>query len=206
MRWSDFQPIVAAELQGVPAPVIDQYARLVGIDFCEATQLNVVDLDPIDVVANTALYDLYAPSGDTTVSQVILAWYNNAPLKYIPVSQLRRTGTYWPNDTASAPAGYTQMDPTSVTLYPNPTTALAAGLNLMVSLKPSRTSSTLEDWIGDKYYFDIANGIKAKVMAMPGQVWTSKEGAEFYTGMYTAARDEAAKISGRNATKARTAE
>ncbi len=205
MRWSDFQPFVAAEVQGVPAPVIDQYSRLIAIDFCEKTQLNVVDLDPIDVVAGTAEYDLYPPSSDDVISQVMLAWYNNAPLKFIPAAQLRRTGTYWPNDTGVV-QGYTQLVPASLVLYPNPTTSLAAGLNLMVSLKPSLTSSALDDWIANKYFFDLANGIKGRLMGMPGQTWTSKDGAAYYEGLYIGARDEAAKVVGRNVQKARPTE
>ena len=203
MLWSAFNDIVLAELPQAPSPLVVQYARRVAIDFCETTQLYVVDLTAIDVVATTATYSLTAPSSETTPSEVVSAYLSGAPLKMIPVTQLRRTGTRWAADTAVAPTGFTQLDSATVTLYPKPTANATGALSLTATLKPSLTSTGLVAWMANKYYYDLANGIKALLMSMPGKSWSNPEGAKVYAGMYGGAVTAAAQAAGRNVQRAR---
>lgn len=202
MLWSEFHTIVTAELPGVPSPVIDQYARLVSIDFCETTQIHVAMLDAIDVTATVSEYSLDGPSSATTVSNVVQAWYLGSPLKFIPIAQLRRTGNFWP-DISGAVEGFTQTTADNLILYPKPLVDGTAALNISATLKPSLRSTGLEEWIANRYFYDIANGVKAKLMGMLGQTWANKEGAVLYDGLYRAAMSAASDSGGRNVQRAR---
>jgi hypothetical protein len=85
------------------------------------------------------------------------------------------------------PTHYLQENTEEIILFPKPISSLAAALTLKVSLKPSRKSTGIENWLVEKYLDDIMHGALWKLMEMPGKPWSEGNSALYHKGAFDAA-------------------
>lgn len=206
MNLQTFYDFIMPELPGIQPNLVDLYLRLSIIEFCDETQVWVVDSDAIDIVAGTATYQINPPASVTTgadVSMVKWAWFDGTPLTFTTFEELAQSNiTNWADMTAEKPKGYTQPTQDTLTLFPIPTVDYTAGLKLKMALRPSLTSVAIPDWIGNKWIQEFSYGAKAALMAMYGKPWSNPEGAAYYRSLFEAAKTRGVIDSNRNFTRA----
>jgi hypothetical protein len=162
------------DVAGVPEPVAVNVIRKAAIEFCDRSRAWVVDHDPIDLVAGEATYQ-FSPNNGTVVVRVEEAWVNGLDITATTRLDVQRH-INWTSLTGTA-TQYLQENTEEIILFPKPIAALAAGLTMKVSLKPSRKSTGLEGWLVEKYLDDIIHGALWKLFEMPSKPWSDGNSA-----------------------------
>jgi hypothetical protein len=204
MIWADFYDQIRSEVPAVESNVVDATLRRVTIEFCEETLVHVVDAAAVDIVAGTAAYSLVSPVSETDVVDVRYAWANGWPLGYLSAEQLSERNAYWPDDEADQPQWFTQQDPTQIILYRKPTVSYVGGLKMKVALRPTPTSTGVEDWIASRWFYTLASGCKAALMEMPAKPWTAPDYARQFRAQFEADKTAATIEAKRSFTRAQT--
>lgn len=204
MLWNAFYDVMLTELPGVPTNLVDLHLKLSAIEFLDETHVWVVTADPVDIVANTATYSLVAPAAIThaDVAQVKVARFGGVPLTFITQDELRQSSTDLEAETNSSPRGFTQYADNTLTLIPPPSVALTAGLTMKLAIVPDLTATGVEDWIGGKWFRDIAAGAKAELMGMADKPWSNATRAKDCRAQFEAAKTRATIEANRGLTRA----
>jgi hypothetical protein len=170
------------------------------IDFCEKSLLLQIDHDPVTAINNIMDYDLEPPSG-RLVTKIIRAWYKGVPLDPVGPDEINSVSVY--NQLAGAvirredPRLITQKDARSFSVYPIPNETVPNAITLRVALKPTRTSSTIDDVIFEDYAEIIGHGAISRLALSPDKPYTNPQLAMARNALYLAglnvARDRALK-------------
>lgn len=200
--WSTFYDFVMPDVPGISTSFVDFMLRQVAIDFCRKSCLHSVELDAIDVVADQQEYDLTSPIDETEVALVKAAWFNNTPMMFATLDVLNPSNPYWPSLSATDARAFTQRQPDKMLVYPIPDTDLAGGLRVEVVLVPTQSAAGLTDWIANKYRYELACGVKARLMLQPSKPWTNLEAGQYELAQYQAALTRATIDTNRSLTRA----
>jgi hypothetical protein len=170
------------------------------IDFCEKSLLLQIDHDPVTAINNIMDYDLEPPSG-RLVTKIIRAWYKGVPLDPVGPDEINSASVY--NQLSGAvirredPRLITQKDARSFSVYPIPNETVPNAITLRVALKPTRTSSTIDDVIFEDYAEIIGHGAISRLALSPDKPYTNPQLAVARNALYLAgvnvARDRALK-------------
>ena len=200
--WASFYDHILPEVNGVAPAQVDFMLRQVAIEFCERTCLHVATLDAIDVVADTATYDLTSNVDETEVYMVKAAWFDGRPLDIAPQDVLASANPRWTTDESTESWAYTQKNPDEIILYPIPTEAVTDGLVVEAILRPTAEATGLTGWVANRYTRQLAAGVKARLMAQPNRPWTNVEYAAIYNNEYQAALTRGTADANRSLTRA----
>lgn len=187
--YEDFFPYVLPDVVGAPEPLVVHHIRNACIEFCEKSLILTRDHDPITVLQNKVDYDLEPPGGYLVV-KVQKAWLDNMPLDPIAPDFVREAAVYnrlyatYNAESASTPRGYLQKDERSISVWPKPDRKYQNGLTLRVALKPTRSSTTIEDVIFEDYAEAIAQGAMYRLQASVGKAYTNPEMAAINKGLF----------------------
>jgi hypothetical protein len=170
------------------------------IDFCEKSLLLQIDHDPVTAIDNIMDYDFEPPSGRLVV-KIIRAWYKGVPLEPVGPDEINTPSIYNPISGAVVrredPRLITQKDARSFSVYPIPNETAANAITLRVALKPTRTSSTIDDVIFEDYAEIIGHGAISRLALSPDKPYTNPQLAVARNALYLAglnvARDRALK-------------
>lgn len=187
--YEDFFPYVLPDVVGAPEPLVVHHIRNACIEFCEKSLILTRDHDPITVVANTVDYDLEPPTGYLVV-KVQKAWLDNMPLDPIAPDFVREPAVYnrlyatYNAESASTPRGYLQKEERSISVWPKPDRKYTNGLTMRVALKPTRTSTSIEDVIFEDYAEAIAQGALYRLQLSPNKAYSNAEMAAINKGLF----------------------
>lgn len=78
----------------------------------------------------------------------------------------------------STPKYYTQVNSHELILAPVPSTRVQLGLNVVATMQPARSATTIPAWLYDRYEADIQHGVLSKLMLMPDKAWTDLANGE----------------------------
>ncbi len=170
-----FFPLVLPEVIGCPDPLLAQQVVMVANHFCTETGVWDEIQDPIQTRAGETEFEIDAPTRDSYVVRVADVWFNNRPLK---AEQIKN-----PRIEDIRPTGYhAARERGFITLNGKP----ADGDVLVVRAiyAPQLTSKNLPDLLMQRYAHAIACGAKARLMAIPGQLWSNPAISVFYRTEY----------------------
>jgi hypothetical protein len=163
--------------------VVDDWLRNVAIEFCERTKAHVVDLDPVDAVANQMAYGLEVPTGKELI-EIISVWFSGD--KITPKSPAFLENKYgdWAAEI-DTPQFYLQQDTENLLLVPAPSTAEVGAIKIKAAIKPTSTATGIDDWLFSQWHLALAAGAKSKMMAMGGGVsWESPSRVPIYLSAF----------------------
>jgi hypothetical protein len=160
--YDDVMPHAA----GVTADMALDAIRKAAIELCKESRIWRYEHPDISVVADQSTY-AFVPPDDTKVVEILDAWYENVWLDPMGTDDLARVNTRWQSWTAPRPLYITQLDDDNVRLVPEPTTALASGLHILVALKPTNDATGMEEWILEDWREQIARGALARIYESP---------------------------------------
>lgn len=147
---------VMPELPKCPAPLIDKHMRNTWIRFCHETQAWTYDLTAINIRDGVQEYRLdgLQPSY-AQIDTVIKVILEDVPIE---------PGT-----------GYTMANrERAIWLVSEPTADVTAGLEVQVALRPTRTSTYIDTRLYEDWEEQVAKGVMAVLMKMPGKAWSDK--------------------------------
>lgn len=179
--YEDFYDEVLPYLPGCTPAMAKVAIRNAVIDFCEGSLIIQRDHDPMTVIKGIIDYDFEPPTG-YLVTKIMRAWYKDAELSPTSPDNLPASVIYnksYPGAVANEndPNVITQKDERTFTLYPYPKENASLALTMRVALKPTRSSTTIEDVVYEDYAEVIGHGAKYRLMSSPQKPFTSPEGS-----------------------------
>lgn len=185
--YTNFFPWVAPFFPGIPDPLLTDAIRNACIEFCEKSGWLLYTPTPQQVTANENEYDLTLDlPTDTTVARVKSAWVYGLTIEPKDEEDLRRMYNLdWRTQTGN-PAYFTQYEPTTLIIVPVPTLTVPAGLQMTLVLRPTRTSTTVDGDLFERWLETVAYGARARLHGVPGQQYESPQMADRLTQMFRA--------------------
>jgi hypothetical protein len=180
---ADFMPYILPLVPGCPAPLAEMTLRGVAIDFCTYAPVAQQVLDPVDVYAGQAQYDIDVPYG-ANVTLILEAYYDGQRMQVIRQDDDVREG-------GTAPFALRQAADNTFTLYPTPTVDQDGVIVLRVATRPTMLAATLDDVLLADYAYEIGSGAVARLMLMPNQLFSNPQLAPTYQTIYVVGRTNA---------------
>lgn len=178
MKYSDFLLYVIPEVPGCPDFVAERAIRDAVIDFCIKTDVYLYGPEPLPVVTGVNEYDLDVPAG-TEPNHIITIHREGRPLTKLTYHDaIMRVAS----GSRSAPSYYSQKDNTSI--YIGPTPEENETLQILLSVKPTASSTSIPDTIGLENREAISAGTLYRLQMMAGQPWTNGGGAQTNKMLY----------------------
>lgn len=199
-KYTDLFDEVLPEVPGVPQDLAANAIRNTVIEFCQGSWCWRYIMDPAPVLAGLNTYELDPPPG-AEVAQVLLVSVDGKEIHPIGQSDLVARLPLWATERGEVKYFLTD-DPAQVILAPVPVRKIAGGLVVTAALQPTRASTTFPTWIWSRYFDALADGAKARLLAMPKKPWTSPELFTLYRGRFDAAMGGAKAESQRGLTRA----
>lgn len=167
--WSDLIREVATYVPACPDPVVEQAIARTAAEFCQRTQVWVEWLEPIVIASGVREYDIEPPAG-ATVIRMLQATLDGEPTDIRSARLMPRN----PATRINERAGVTSAD--LLTLWLARDLTAGSKLELQVQLAPTRSATSLPDWIVERNWQALAAGAKARLLDMRGS-WTDPQGA-----------------------------
>jgi len=186
VAYEAFLPYVLPLVPHVPEPTAVIAIRNACIDFCRGSLFLEQTMDPISTAAGVADYEIDVPMG-TVLTQVVSLYHQALPLVRRSVSELASMyGRDW-QDLSGVPKSWVQLNPTEVKLVLTPDKSEANALTGIIAVTPSRSSTTVDEQVFERYVEPIAQGAASKMLGIPGQPFSNPEAALLYGRMFASA-------------------
>lgn len=186
--YEDFLSRVLIEVPGCSEISALQAVKDTCIEFCEKSLILTRDHDPVTVRGGVMDYDLEPPSGYLVV-KIMKAWLNHLALGPLPPDFVFDAAVYNREfaeyqDASSTPTRFLQKDERTVSLWPLPDKDHVNGLTMRVALKPTRSSTSIEDVVFEDYAETIASGALGRLLSSVGKAYTNVSAAALHKGMF----------------------
>lgn len=168
--YDDVLPFVP----GCPNVLATWAIRKAARRFAEESLAHYVTLTAIDVVAGTRSYAIAPPTGSEIVKVVKVT---HAGEELPPMSSFDaelRYGESWKTEQGT-PEVFISDTAADVQLVPVPNASLTGGLLVMVALRPTDATATIDDALAVKFRDDIACGARAALWRLPKKPWTAMD-------------------------------
>lgn len=160
-----------------PIPTIERCIRNAARDFCRVSLCARQTLTPINIVADTASYDLSDQlDGNLTMVELLEARYHagesNTPvrLEFTAPSELNMILPDWDTE-AGTPVYAFHSDTDEITLAPIPQTSQTAGLRVEIAVGPALGATSIPAVLGGEWLKGIRAGALYYLYDMSGQEW-----------------------------------
>jgi hypothetical protein len=182
MLYSALFAEVLPEVPGCPDITMERAIRDSAIEFFDTTLAYTVDQPSVAVTAGLSVVNLAIPAS-TRLVQLLRAQIGRRVLERITRDQLMASGVSWQTDTGT-PVALTFESDTSIRLLPACDESMTDGLYLRFAVTPTRTSTTIPDALGERYFRELATGAKSRLMLMEGKDWANQQMGIAYRSMY----------------------
>ena len=198
--YSHFLDGVMPYVPGCPIEMAEHAIRETCIDLCERSLLLQRDHDSIDVIAGITDYDFDPPNGQR-VFKIMKAWFRNTELTPVSpddVTDVSLYNTYIPGVTVSKddPKLILQKDDQTFSVLPVPKETARGAITMRVALKPTRTSTEIDDFVFEDYAEAVYAGARFRLLTVPAKPYTNPDLAMVNQNMY---------VSGVNSARQRVA-
>jgi hypothetical protein len=180
---AEFMPYILPLVPGCPAPLAEMTLRGAAIDFCTYAPVVQQVLDPLDLYAGQAQYDIDVPYG-VNVTVILEAYYDGRRMQVLRQDDDVREGGF-------APFALRQAADNTFTVYPTPLIDESAVIILRVATRPTMLASSLDDVLLADYAYEIGAGAAARLMLMPNQLFSNPQLAPTYQTIYVLSRTNA---------------
>lgn len=179
VSWTQFHPYVMPSVQGCPLAIVNNAIRSAAIEFCEKSNLWLADSVETDILAGEARYGYSTPTG-ARVSQLVVVEVDDMPLPMTTRHDLDSFNAGWRTLTSATPITCYMDSDSTIRLVGTPTEDKAGALRIVVSLKPSRSSSDCPEFLFEDWAETIAAGALSRLHAMIGKVWANTDLANLH--------------------------
>jgi hypothetical protein len=210
MDYSALVNDVVMDCPGLPVPVAIRAIREAARRFCEESTAYRKKLTPatdlsyaagvytIAIPANTQLISVISPivfQGSYTVDSIEYA-LDAISLQAASPEWLDMNRPGWRTDTDTDSVEYFCLQSTNTfVLTPDSGTDRKANLTVSLILMPDRTTTTLDDEFGNRWFDDLTAGAKSLLMIMPNVKWSNPQLAEYYRLKFDSGIDKARRYA-----------
>lgn len=173
MRYLEIAEFVRPEAHGAPDFLVERALRDSAVDFCVKTDIYRPEPEDFLVIANITEYEVSIPTG-TELNHVIDVYRNRETLS--PVSYTRLLEITGDGTQKGKPKYYSQRDNTVFYLAPTPSERET--LKVLYSVKPSPSSTSIPDTIGEEYKEPLVHGAIYRLQMMTNQPWSNMGAAQ----------------------------
>lgn len=169
---SSFTPRIAYRVDGCPDITIEQAVLDSCIDFCERSLILRQTLDPVTTAVGAKEIELDLPA-NARVSKILKVWINETEIEAASEEEVSTPLALVDSipdvtSTNSFPGWYVETSPGVVRLYPAPDKAYT--VTVRAAIKPSRSSTSVDDILFENWVNAIVEGALARLYLMP-EVW-----------------------------------
>lgn len=168
-----FLPQVAVSVPGCPDIVAIDAIRDAIIRMCEIAPVWKYTFDPMDVVANSADYQLDVPTG-AYVFSIHEVVFSGTPLAPTTPAAIDNSIISWRDKTGTPTMFYRGPDDT-INLALTPATSAASALIVTAVLEPLRTAVSVEDFMFQRYQPHVTLGATGMLLSAPGKPWSNPQ-------------------------------
>lgn len=154
------------------------------IEFCDNTLFIQQDMDPITVQAGVGEYEVDVPT-NYVLGTIISLYWDSAYLPRKTQAELEKSfGMNWQLIDDGTPSAFTQFNEDTFRVCLTPQEALVNGFTGRISLVPTRSSSTVDSRIKERYTETIAAGALARLLRTPNEPYTDVQASMAYLAKF----------------------
>lgn len=153
------------------------------IDFCRDSLFLQQDLDSISVNAGQGTYDVDTPNG-YILGQVLGIYYLSRKLERKSQTELEKLYTRNWQVLQGTPQVYTQLNPDQITLVYTPAESVTGAITGRFSYIPTRTSTSIDDMVFERFLDVIVDGAASRLMATPNQPYSDANASIAYQRVF----------------------
>lgn len=198
--YETFFPEVLPYVHDVPEFVAVNAIRNACIEFCDKSLYLQYTHDPITLLPRVSEYQLELPD-DTVSARVVAGWVGNLPLTFKSEEDLQRIYPLDWRQMGGRPQYLTQRVSWEVIVAPFSDYKMLNGMKLIVALKPSRSSTTVDRVIHERWAEAIGFGARARLYDTPNQPYYDPQSAMKYRTWFESAIGEAKTERNRGLTR-----
>lgn len=196
VAFTELLPEVLAVAPTAPVPTIVRNIRNAARDLCERAKIYRYTVEDEAVYAGLAEVELTLPDYTSLVTPISLTLAGEPMTPSSPIL-LDEEAPDWRTETGIPKHFIRSTDQlNSLILYPIPETAYTSpGLNGVVSLKPSRTATVIDEVILDRYQTALISGALSRLLMIHGTLWYNPAQAAYHAGVFVDAVDRAQRAA-----------
>jgi hypothetical protein len=183
-----FHPDVAAHLAGCPDPVMDRAILNAAIEFCQRSLAWNETQDAETITLADLPYQVGGAPAGGVVCEVVSVSVDGNAVDQKNARTLDARGD-WRSETGVS-EGYVMVAADTIDLWRRPAAADTVSMIVTAAYMPTRSASSLPDFLYTQHAESIAAGALARLFILPGQPWTDAGLATGWRGMFNAAADE----------------
>jgi len=168
------------KIKGCPNPIIDQEIVFATRELCEKSKVWKTEESSDVVIANQGDVALTVDATNADIVSIDYATYDGFELTPTTIYEMSEYVSRWREHTGTPTHYITDLVNTQVRLYPIPTTTNATGFVYSLTLKPSESATTIEDFIVEQFLETIVNGALSRLYILPANEWTDGNMAMYY--------------------------
>jgi len=180
---TSFIKYVAADVMPCPTPIIERVMLSTIIEFCDKTHIlqrefNIeLDTDSIDSDMQDSI-DVSLSEFVTSCKPITVLEFNlDGSPKFAKFRELVNTipSSVWNNIKEEETIYFSFPSNTVIRLYDRSTSD--SNLFVRLAVKPTRAATEVDDLLMEDWVDTISEGVKSKILIMPGKEWTDPKGA-----------------------------
>lgn len=169
VSYDAFLPFVVQYVPGVADPIAVHAIRNAAIEFLDQSGWLLYEHDPITLLEGVGNYEYEPPSGNVQ-ARIDSIWVDGRPLQPSTIEQLEHAYSWqdW-RDAQGTPLTYTQLAAAEFIVVPKPIVRARNAMKIILTLKPTRASTGIDDTVYEKWAEEIGQGARARLHETPGQ-------------------------------------
>lgn len=171
------ESLVGPMMLDCPYPIAEQGLRFAAIEYCDRTKC-YANLQTKTVKAGS-LATILTPSDDALIKEIVEVRWNGVLIE--PITKQEADDLVIAN-TTGVPSGYYRPNPQAIVLATTPSTDGVLKVELILS--PTRTASSIPQFLYDEHWDAIEHGAKARLMSTPDRPWTDLQLAAYHRGEF----------------------
>lgn len=178
-------PMILPFVRDCSQPAAIVAARFASIEFYKETLWQQEQLEPVDLIAGQAIYELEVPP-NTMPAKVMRVEIVGDQRLIEPKTKDELDQLYGANWTTAvgAPRYYTQFEPTEICLYPAPATDAPQAMRLLVATQPTPDAEEIDDSVFNYFAEGLAYGARARLVETAGQPYYDPNSAPLLWGRF----------------------
>jgi hypothetical protein len=188
----ELTPMILPFVRDCSAPAAVVAARFACIEFYKLTLWQQEMLEPVDLWAGQAIYELEVPP-DTVAAAAMRVEIDgrSKPLEFKTKDELdQRYGRSWTSMVGN-PIFVTQFDPGSICLVAAPDTDAPKAMRILCAVQPTPDAVEIDDSVFNYYAEPLAYGARARLVETAGQPYYDPQSAPMLWGRFYGGVSEA---------------
>ncbi|MGZ4968034.1 MAG: hypothetical protein ACXV8O_01345 [Methylobacter sp.] len=205
MQYNDLINDIVPDCPGVPVPIALRAIREAVRKFCKESTAYRKRLSASDLSYSNGVYTITVPHGaqiETVISPMVFDGSYTVGDEFYKIQQTNVKGASpeWMDinrpgwrtaEKFNIVDHFVMLSSNTFVLTPDSGTDRSENLSISLVLIPNRSSETIDNEFGNRWFDELVAGAKYLLMVMPDAEWTNPKLAEFYHNKFEVGIEEA---------------